>query len=65
MTFASVLPSLGFKGRMNFDTKELAQSFCVLKDFAHCLEGLDVSVLRFNGFVFSEGPNFLHFKLYK
>ena len=50
---------------MSFDHEKFAKSINILVEFPSRLEILQVDMLGVNGLVFSERPNFLHFKLYK
>jgi hypothetical protein len=50
---------------MSFDHEKLAKSINILVEFPSRLEIFQVDMLGVNGLVFSERPNFLHFKLYK
>ena len=46
---------------MLLNTEKLADGLGILEEFALWLETLKVDAVRFNGFAFSERPDFLHF----
>jgi len=51
------------QGRMRLNIVNLAKRFSIFVKFSNRLEAFDIYIIRFNGFAFFKGPNFLHFLL--
>ncbi len=62
-SLASIACLWGSESWMGFYIVKLAQSFSIFIEFAEWLECFNINIIRFNGFTFSEVPNFLHFLL--